>query len=309
MIDWQMRIFAIIGILGILLSMFTYQIDGEEVFSINGQILFDTDEKKANITAERSEMLHFYGTVSVQGSFPNLAVVELNVSVQGLNCSISPSTLYFTSPGGSYGLLFSVAVKVPAKTSSDKEYTVTVAGTASTEPDSGQTFILDPAEATIIVKQYFNLTFDPPELNCSLEQGQRHDLGVVVTNNGNGPELVNLFLKVGDSLELEDKGIYFVFQEDPVNIPVGGNASFIFSVHADNMAETGRIETKILIFSKTADEKGYVGGPGSVPTVLNVEKNDDVFRFYREYWVLIVIILFIMVILFCLLLNKIRKRR
>lgn len=266
----------------ILLSILSYIPQNISAAQPVASITIDNPDQEVNVAPSDSGIVNFTGTVEVDmvGPGQNIqsVVVNLRVSCEDWEATISPATLYFTSQQMAQAKAFSVAVGVPFGCDAGTVQQVIVSGTMTTDP-GGQTSDIQPAEGIIEVSLYSVVEFvcDMPEKTA--EPGKMVEYDFLIRNNGNG--------RVGFS---------FGFEQDEIFLEQCGDVSFskgnlylekeqethirlIIDIHDDAQPRTYH-----LTVWTTPYDRGVACGESGVSTITLHVKEVDFFDKIPSYW-------------------------
>ena len=271
---------------------------------VTGEIKFDNDEEHADVGPGENGVVVFPGTVTVNAVGPGqsfqLIFVELSVNAQGLECSVSPSSLTFQASQTGTAQPFQAVIRVPNFTSCTEEYRVRVTGTATTEPGT-QSYPLDPADGMVKVNQYCMAKVTPEVQERSIRGGGEEWIRVEVQNTGNGQD--GFRFAVQGSNALEEKGITFEVDSEQTMVPEGSTAEMSMKISVSEKAPEGKIMIEFHIIS--SESKAYSSvGVGKIE--LDIEQEPSFFS--ADNWVLyaagVAVILIIVGIVFIFIRRK-----
>lgn len=237
------------------------------------ELQVDVDSKEARVTIDGTV---FVDTTQMDpGS--NLIFIDLTEKAEGLDTRISPSSLV-VQHGQAGGLLFQVHIRVPANTTSTKEFTLRVWGNVSTTPGN-ESYTIGPAECVISIWRYFRIETFTKESNVTVKAGGSKTIDISLCNKGNGPDNVKLGIP-GESA-LADRGIDFIKEEDWIYLEEGGSANTSIRISVDKDATAAVEYLDLWVVSRESLEQRGPGPAGEVNITLEITASGVLSSWYK----------------------------
>jgi uncharacterized membrane protein len=187
---------------------------------------------------------------------------------------------------------FAVTVSVPHGTSSTEEATLTVWGTALTDPGN-EKYNIDAVTGEIVIEQFYYHNVSYLDTSETVDPGDIAIYEITVYNTGNCVD--EIAFEIVNLKELKDEGFYIHFSPTKLSMPENSINKVQVIVESSESTSGGTYDIELQVYSPRAEREAGLSHVEFIDLELDVTEQSTLTRYSIPIIAIIIVIIIIVI--------------